>query len=194
MTDDRDIEALVCAAREGRLSDVQRMLREVADLKIDDYAGSSHTSAIDAATQFNRVQVVRWLSQQYSSFGPMMLCKAYRALATDSTSDREAMVRMLHEHRAPQGSCYEPFQDPEVLNEAATSGMDDVVKLMIKRGADINAEEDKTKLTPLIAAKNPLCAFCSMLVLRLKRAHRPKSLICLKSILHSSLQPAIALN
>lgn len=147
-----DAKALVCAARDGRLAEVQRLLQEADGLKIDSYVGYRHKTAIRAAIKSGRVHIVRWLLQQGARFNATRLSKAYEALNVDWTSDRESIVRLLHERRASQGSRYEPFHDPDVFCAAVREGMEDVVRLLIRRGADVNAEESKSSLTPLMTA------------------------------------------
>lgn len=151
--------AFVTAAQEGRLADVQQMLQETDGVKIDDFVPmSDNRTALSAAIEFGRARVVQWLLQQGGEVYPKRVCQAYEALHGKCTSDRESIVLMLHEYRVRMrekwrtGSIpsHDPFDDPEAFVYAVRKRMEGAVKILIQRGADVNAEDNG--LTPLTTA------------------------------------------
>lgn len=147
MPNDSEARAFICAAREGRLADAQRILHDTEALDVNYFGGSRLETSLDVAIKFGRVEVVRWLLQQggrvfnladYGSLSwgsngsdsedelepsttttnllaDLALYEGYKALVADWTSDRDSILRLLHERRACIGSCYEPFHDPDYL-------------------------------------------------------------------------------
>lgn len=90
----------VCAAHEGRLADLERLLLR---FQINARDPVSDSTALGA-------QLSRWTRCK-------TIYRAYKALASDPTSDQESFVHLLHKGRASSGSRYKPFHDQAVMTQ-----------------------------------------------------------------------------
>lgn len=148
------MSALVCAAGDGQLAEVQRLLQEEQGIKIDGHAGDSLRTAIDAAIASGHAHVVQWLLEQGAYTDANQLSDAYKALAAERTNERESIVRMLYEWRrsATKSPSYGPLDDPQQLNHFVFMNDLSVVAMLIKSGADVNTVDRTTNLRPLLIA------------------------------------------
>lgn len=142
--------ALVCAAGDGRLTEIQQ---EHQGLHINAHSGNLFDTAIDAAIASGHVHVVRYLLDQGAYTDANQLSDAYKALAAEWTSVRESIVCMLYERRAiTKSSSHGPFDDPQQLNHFVFMNDLSVVKLLLKGGAQVNTIDRTTELPPLFLA------------------------------------------
>lgn len=130
----------VQAARDGRLEELQRMQSALKS--------SDKDECLEAAVGVGQLNVVRWLLDRRAHASVATMCSIYVALASECTSDRESIARLLHKNRE---STYEPFDDPSVVTEIIARNNAKVLTLLIKRGANVDGGP-QTNDAPLFEA------------------------------------------
>lgn len=76
------LQAFLYAAREGRVTDAQRILQAAEEQNLES-TFFYRERALDVAIAFGQVQVVRWLLQRGVATTYGTLCDAYKELAAD---------------------------------------------------------------------------------------------------------------